>query len=343
MVDLLQTRTTLRRFPKRTGLSVVALKMSHRRSTHSRRQASVDHPRHPPQSSQNHVAQHLQPNPLTSDYESDTAAYLSDIPTHHAPQPRTNEELNFSVLQRHCPEVSSILSIAPYAVIYEFTPHPEPTWNKSGIEGSLFICQLNTGPQLGEDRYCAIVLNRRGLENFYAELREADNTGVEITDEYVIVSLMEQGVQKIFGIFIFSEGPGSSTENTRALNAELMKQCAIQAGLSLKSAEAAATEALPSQSNGNERGAEPPAEGHATSAPMGRQISLQELFGQQRAEDASWSVKVHSPEGRDGDDSGQPHFGRSRPSQPGPAAVPGEQRQDVLGDLFRRARLGYPT
>jgi hypothetical protein len=234
------------------------------------------------------------------------------------------------------------LSIAPYAVIYEFNAHPEPTWNKAGIEGSLFICQLTPGPQFREDRYRAIVLNRRGLENFEAELREADNAGVEVTDDYVIVSLMEEGKQKIFGIFIFSEGPGSSTEKTRTLNAELMKQCAVQAGLSLKAAEAAAIEALPAQNNGLARAEQPSVEEAALGVPTGRQTSLQELFGRQRVEDASFSVRVHSPEGR-GQVDGMPQqpFHRSRQTQPGPPSTVPVQQQDVLGDLFRRAGLGY--
>ena len=313
-------------------------------SNHTRRQASVDHPRHPPVSLQAQAVQHSHQVPPASDYESDNPAYLSDLPISRAPETRTNDELNLTVLQRHRPEIFSILSIAPYAVIYEFNPHPEPSWNKSGIEGSLFICQLTPGPQLGEDRYRAIVLNRRGLENFDAELREADDTGVEVTDDYVIVSLMEKGVQKIFGIFIFSEGPGSSTENTRTLNADLMKQCAIQAGLSLKAAEVAASEALPVQNNGHAHPEEPSMQDLATGVHMGRQTSLQELFGRQRVEDASFSVRVHSPEGRGQvDGTGQQPFDRSRRAQPGLGPVAPAPEQDVLGDLFRRAGLGYQS
>ena len=311
-------------------------------SNHTRRQASVDHPRHPLQSLQAEALQHSHQVPQASDYESDNPAYVPDLPLPRPPETRTIDELNLTVLQRHNHEVSSILSIAPYAVIYEFNAQPEPTWNKAGIEGSLFICQLTPGPQLGEDRYSAIVLNRRGLENFEAELREADNTGVEITDDYVIVSLMEEGIQKIFGIFIFSEGPGSSTEKTRTLNAELMKQCAVQAGLSLKAAEAAAAEALLAQNNGHAHAEQPSVEEATLGVPTGRQTSLQELFGRQRVEDASFSVRVHSPEGRGQvDGMTQQPFNRSRQAQPGPRPAVPAQQQDILGDLFRRAGLGY--
>jgi Dcp1-like decapping family len=311
-------------------------------SNHTRRQASVDHPRHPPQSLQAQTLQHPHQAPQVSEYESDNPAYVPDLPLSRPPETRTNDELNLTVLQRHNHEVSSILSIAPYAVIYEFNAQPEPTWNKAGIEGSLFICQLTPGPQLQEDRYNVIVLNRRGLENFEAEVREADNTGVEITDDYVIVSIMEEGIQKIFGIFIFSEGPGSSTEKTRTLNAELMKQCAVQAGLSLKAAEAAATEALPAHNSGHAHAEQPSVEEAALGVPTGRQTSLQELFGRQRVEDASFSVRVHSPEGRGQvDGMTQQPFNRSRQAQSGPRSAAPAQQQDVLGDLFRRAGLGY--
>lgn len=313
-----------------------------RLSHHTRRQASVDHPRHPPPSLPAHAVQHSHQVTQASDYESDNPAYLSDLAMAQAPEPRTNDELNLTVLRRHRPDVSSILSIAPYAVIYEFNPQPEPTWNKAGIEGSLFICQLTPGPQLGEDRYSAIVLNRRGMENFDGELREADNTGVEITDDYVIISLMEGGVQKIFGIFIFSEGPGSSTEKTRMLNGELIKQCAIQAGLSLQAAEAAATEALPTQNNGQAHASEPSVQDLDLGVPIGRQTSLQELFGRQRVDDASFSVHVHSPEGRGHGNGIEPQLFGPREQVPSTSQVSVPLPQpDVLRDLFRRAGLGY--
>src|SRR6266487_2235817 len=59
-----------------------------------------------------------------SDYESDLQNYyLSDnqsganMPSDAIPPPtRTNEELNLAVLRRHNPAITSILSLAPYAV-----------------------------------------------------------------------------------------------------------------------------------------------------------------------------------------------------------------------------------
>jgi Dcp1-like decapping family len=306
--------------------------MSTRR--HSRRQASVDYPRHPPQSTQtslqppNHAPQH-------SDYESDSAfAYLSD---HPPPQnqvlSRTIDELNLSVLQRYDPSITAILSVAPYAVIYTFSSSPEPEWIKSGIEGSLFICQLEPG-QLGEERFTAVVLNRRGLENFAAELKEDASGGVELTNDYIIVTSNVSGQPTASGIWVFSEGPGSSTAVTRDLVAQFVKERAVQAGQSRQAAE----EALQKR---NSTGHPPYHLDNGFGAPMGRQISLQEMFGQQRRDDDEWSVKMHSPDG--GQDPNLP-MRASRQAQQGPQPVFQQQRpqapsQDHLRDLFARAGL----
>ncbi len=306
---------------------------------HSRRQASVDYPRHPPQSTQNNLQP---PNhaPPISDYESDSAfAYLSDQPpapqTHVFVPPRTIDELNLSVLKRYNPSITAILSVAPYSVIYTFSPSPVPEWIKSGVEGSLFICQLSPG-QLGEDRFNAIVLNRRGLENFEAQLKEDETGGVELTDEYIIVTSNVSGQPIASGIWVFSEGPGSSTAITRDLMAQFVKERAVQAGQSRKAAEEAQNKV-----NGAGHATYRPDDGF--SAPMDRQISLQEMFGQQRKEDDEWSVKMHSPNG------GQPPtlpMRASRQAQQGPQPVFQQQQQQLqplsqshLRDLFMKAGL----
>ena len=302
--------------------------MAQRRSGHGRRNPSVDMPRYPPQGSiqPDHQPQHL---PQVSDYDSDTPGYVSDYPTKPPPRDRTNAEVNLSVLRRHNPDIVSIMHIAPYAVIYEFSPVPEPTWSKIGIEGSLFINQLTAG-SYGEDRYCAMVLNRRGLDNFEAPLTEGENAGVEITDEYVIISFKQEHELKIYGVFIFSEGAGTSTERTRELTADLMKSLAAQAGLSRQAAEAAASEARARHTNGHVQEAEASLEDQGMGAPMGRQISLQQLFGQQRAQDASFSARSHNLDGA-----------TDRPPQSyAQAASSSTQPPDVLGDLFRRAGIG---
>lgn len=275
-----------------------------------------------------------QPAILASDYESDNQGYQSDYPSQPPPLNRTNEELNLSVLKRHNPEISSILSIAPYAVVYEFSPMPQPEWTKTGVEGSLFICELVPG-SYGEDRYSAIVLNRRGLDNFEAELREGENAGVEITGDYVIISFKEGHEQKIYGVYIFHE-PGSSTEHAQKLNGELMKSLADHAGASKQAAEAAASAAIAQHTNGHIQQAEQALQNQQAHAPgPGQPISLHQLFGQQRAADASWSVRAHNLDGSQQQASLAPLGGQGGHTVP----QPGPQQSDVLGDLFRRAGL----
>lgn len=262
----------------------------------SRRQASVEYPRHRPANTNNQNSHRTrrptQSQPLVSDYESDVQfGSLSDQPppAQASVPARTVDELNLTVLQRYNPSIVSILSIAPYAVIYAFSPTTQPEWIKTGVEGSLFICQLLPGP-LGEDRFAAIVLNRRGLENFEAELREDETGGVELTDEYIIVTSMVNSKPTASGIWVFSEGPGSSTAMTKTLVGQFIKDRAVQAGLSQKAAEEASR--LQNRSTHTM-----PHAYHSLSAPMDRQISLQEMLGQQRKDDDEWSVKVHSPDG----------------------------------------------
>ncbi|RMZ80556.1 hypothetical protein DV737_g2932, partial [Chaetothyriales sp. CBS 132003] len=309
--------------------------MAHRRTAH-RRNPSVDQPKYAPQAASSPVASGqlaAQPSALAqvSDYESDNQAYLSEHGHQRPPSTRTTQELNLGVLQRHDREVAAILSIAPYAVIYEFSPLPEPAWAKTGVEGSLFICQLTPGP-VGEDRYSAMVLNRRGLDNFGAPLIEEEDAGVEITDEYVIISFKQGPEQKIYGVFIFSEGPGSSTADTRSVNAHLMKTLATLASASRRTAERDAAEAQAQNANGYGQEADDRAADSTLPAGRGQHISLQQLFGQQRAQDASFSARTHNLDGSiDAPDA--PAFPQNgHPLQPPPP--------DVIGDLFRKAGIG---
>ena len=141
-----------------------------------------------------------------------------------------NDNLNLKVVNRHYPAVRFILSIAPYAVIYTFSPSSSG-WEKSGIEGTLFICELFPSAE-GRQGYSVVVLNRRGLENFAMELRTADD--VEVTEEYIILQDREENENdpQIIGLWIFAEPPPSSTSEARTANAQLIKACATQADAS---------------------------------------------------------------------------------------------------------------
>ncbi|PWY72905.1 PH domain-like protein [Aspergillus heteromorphus CBS 117.55] len=310
-----------------------------------------------------------------SDYESDYPNYLSDThqpPPSSMPPLRTNEELNLAVLRRHNPAVTSILSLAQYAVVYLFSPTTRQ-WEKNGVEGTLFVCQLTPGP-LSEDRYSVFVLNRRGLTNFDLPLTDAEN--VEITDEYIILKTDinpdgtgaangynntttspnnngsssngnsgKVGDIRIYGLWIYSEPAPNSTAEARSINAQVIRECAGHAGESMKVAKerleasrqnglhvaAAAASVTPA-----------PLEEVQESVPMGRQVSLKDLFGVQRAQDDGWTTRAHQ--------LGPGEWQQQQQQQPqppgmagaGPAPTPPQQRQqDVLGDLFRRAGLAY--
>jgi hypothetical protein len=180
--------------------------------------------------------------------------YPAPVPQPPAPNPlRTNSDLNLSVLRRHNPDITSVLSIAPYAVIYTFNTTSQ-SWEKSGIEGTLFICQLEPlYPEYNDldldyppvvERYEVHVLNRRGLENFAIGLTTPDS--IEVTEEYIIMQgdssaivpfppaedLLEEEEEHeavIYGLWVFAEPAPSSTAIMRDVNARVIVDCAIRA------------------------------------------------------------------------------------------------------------------
>lgn len=202
----------------------------------------------------------------TSDYDTDTAA-LTELPP--PPPSRSNAELNLKVLRRQDPSVVAILSIAPYAVVYLFSQASQQ-WEKTGVEGTLFVCQLAPSAELPDaQRYKVIILNRRGLENFSSELLSGDD--VDISEQYII--LQEKAVEQIYGLWIFSE-EGTSTADARNVNAQIIQDCAVSAEQG-RLAAMSQSEPTGQQEQGG-------------SVEMGRQLSLRELFGQQRQQDDSW-------------------------------------------------------
>ncbi|KAF2028420.1 PH domain-like protein [Setomelanomma holmii] len=245
--------------------------------------------------------------PQPSDYETDAPP-----PALHVPKPpqRSNEELNLSVTKRIYPHVDDIVHVTPYAALYTFNLDSQ-TWEKVGVEGTLFICHLEPSPT-GAERYCAVILNRRGLDNFYIELTSSEH--MEVTDPYVIL----QGDQ-VYGIWIFADPPPASTANCRLETAAKMMAYADKARASREAREKASENGVKEATSQIE---------HATSAPMGRQVSLRELFGQQREQDADFSV--HNHHGHP-----MPNMYHQQPPYQAPA------QQDVLGQLFIRAKQDY--
>lgn len=284
---------------------------------HGRKQRRNNH--QPPNGSLNYTTH--------TDYESDTA-YLSDMPQQSPPPLRSNEELNLSVCRRHNPAITAILSLANYAVIYTFSP-VSSSWEKINIEGTLFVCELTPG-SLGEKRYNAFLLNRRGLNNFDCPLTSAEN--VEITDEYVILKQdKESNVPRpnqindyvVYGIWIYSE-PNTSTAETRSTNAQIISECAARAGVSMKEVKARVQAARQDGLQVAAAAAETqvaPTEEVQGGIPMGRTLSLKDMFGQQRAQDDEWSVRAHH------DPPSQFPFHPQAPVQQHPQAPVQQQQQ----------------
>jgi hypothetical protein len=250
--------------------------------------------------------------PQPSDYETDAPPPVLDVPL---PPPRSNEELNFSVLHRTYPDLIAIEHVTPYAALYTFNLANQQ-WEKVGIEGTLFLCQLTPSP-IGAERYCAVILNRRGLDNFYIDLTSSED--MEITDPYVIL----QG-DLVYGIWIFADPPPASTANCRVETAEKMMAIADRAKASREAKERAGKSGVREATEQTEA---------ASSAPMGRQLSLRELFGQQREQDAGFSVHNHNSHP-------PPHMYQQQQAYM-PPPNPGPAQQDVLGQLFMKAKQDY--
>ena len=139
----------------------------------------------------------------------------------------TANELNLRVLQRHLPSTVSVEFLAPYAVVYKFSTAAQ-AWEKSGIEGTLFVAKLR------DEGHAVVVLNRRGLDNFVLPLKSAEE--VDVTPEYIILQGNGEGNtgngdsegQKAYGLWIFEEEFGS-TKGMREACGRCIVECAENA------------------------------------------------------------------------------------------------------------------
>ncbi|KAF2668964.1 PH domain-like protein [Microthyrium microscopicum] len=218
----------------------------------------------------------------------DPVALLAAVSSQAAELTSINDALNLRVLRRHWPDTEVLVTTAPYAVVYIFAPTTQ-TWEKSGIEGTLFITAYKTPTQPPEEEsYRVSVLNRRGLDNFSAELGGPEY--VDVTPEYIIIKSADDA--QIYGLWIFAEPPPSSTADLRSMCALIMVECANRAADSRKVIADRQSEALeralvtsqPSPAVAPDLGGE----------PMGRQLSLRELFGQNREADSGFAMHNHS-------------------------------------------------
>ncbi|KAF2484503.1 hypothetical protein BDY17DRAFT_295781 [Neohortaea acidophila] len=292
----------------------------------------------------------LHPQVVHSDYDTDTANATDTVATTNmAPLPaRTNTDLNLAVLRRYAPHTERIIAIAPFAVVYVFSPDTQQ-WEKSGHEGTLFVCQL-AAPGTTHPRYNVILLNRKSLDNFVTELVSGEN--VEITEQYIILQVLaDDGTPNIYGLWIFSD---DDAPGTKEFVANAIQECAVRA----EYAEAGEEEgedggspatAVPSY---NLDGAVASSTLHDMPSdqtqPAGQQIDLLSLFAKPAAHQTmptqNGAAGHHSaaPSGPPFSSTADTDFFRSSHS-PAAAAQQQTQRpaqQNALLDLFKSAKNG---
>lgn len=212
---------------------------------------------------------------------------------------RSNDEINIKVLRRHWPDIDRVLSIAHFVEVYVFSLEKQK-WEKAGKAGTLFVCALTSDdPEI--ERFSLVILNRRGLENFAAEIKSTND--VEITDELMININGGDEDANIYGLWIHAE-PDTSTAQTRELNAEKIMELAARAEASRKNAlERIPEERVRERTQDEDQEEQEEENGYTTqnveveeehpSAPMGRQLSLSQLFDRQRTQENGFSLHNH--------------------------------------------------
>lgn len=224
-----------------------------------------------------------------SDFEAESD--LHDLSPSPPPSTRTDTELNIAVLRRHDPTILSIQHVSPYAVVYTFSPAIS-AWEKYGIEGSAFLVQLapTTSPY---ERYAVMVLNRRGLENFFVELTSTED--VEVTSEYIILQGSRGGEVCVYGLWIFAEPEPASTAHQREEMSRKIMDCAerIERSRQFPGAEDTGYEGEEEGDGSVELEGEEFPHGSERLTPQGEFATM---LGQNRAADDSWSIRSHSPQ-----------------------------------------------
>lgn len=312
----------------------------------------------PPKRKSTRTAQ-LQPLPAQSDYDSETANNTDNQPMAVVSPPpvRSNEELNLLVLRRWCPDIQGIIAIAPFAVLYTFSPETQQ-WEKSETQGSLFVCQLSGNPY---PRYRVIILNRKGPENFQLDLVSTEN--IEVTEEYVIVQILgDDDTPLIYGLWIFSDG--DSIPDTRTVISKTIMDCATRAELDAQNGEIPVEDEEydqayeTSQTNETNEYAYAKNGEHAQSEPTvhrqqlaGQQIDLATLFAKPQMQPAAQTqplllphdianLPANAPPGSEAHRQSTqfvtpPFFDTPRAAPP-----QAQTQQNSLLDLFKNAKRG---
>jgi len=104
---------------------------------------------------------------------------------------------NLKVLSRLDPMILDIAGSATHVVLYEFGTASQ-TWEKTGVEGSLFVAKRSEAP-----RFKLVVLNRSSKDNL--EVAVTGKFQMQVQDPYLIFQEVKSGTPKVHGIF-FHDG-----------------------------------------------------------------------------------------------------------------------------------------
>jgi hypothetical protein len=231
-------------------------------------------------------------------------------------------------------------------VVYLFSPETQQ-WEKSGVEGTLFVCQLSGGDY---PRYNVVILNRKSLDNFITDLVSGED--IEITEQYVILQVMgDDGSPNIYGLWIFSEE--GDEPSIKEVVANAIQECAVRAEIARGSVDEGDHDdyARPEPYN-LDGGGDIPSEEHVSPAPQqaaSQQVDLLSLFNKPSTNATSHNQPAVPPNSQYSErqpvrftPTADTDFFRSSNS---PATVQYQQGQrpsqpNALLDLFKSAKNG---
>jgi len=243
----------------------------------------------PPKRRQKQHKSHIEQSDYDSEaYHTDAAAQAYAV---HAPKPppRDSDELNLAVLRRWDPEVVAIKSKASMAVVYTCSTETGQ-WERADIEGPLFICELvrATLPipdsSLLIERYKAVILNRKNMQNFSVDLKESGH--LDVNDSLIMFS-PSQPDEPLYGIWVYAGQ--IDTDNQMTKIARTMFECAQSAEMSVQLATDAVAESYEQggyeeygELEQNKRPIEqyPRHDERQFPPTAGQQINMQQLFSQ---------------------------------------------------------------
>lgn len=160
--------------------------------------------------------------PAVSDYDSDMAAMQSANDYEPPMAIRTEGQMNLDVLRRYLPSVRHILHVSPQVVVY--TTPDRRGWEKSDIEGPMFVCMQDPLPEdPGQrKRACVIILSRKNLQNLTFDLARVSD--MEVNDGSNLLFLQveaswEGQESQVFGLFFHED-----EENTRSMAIAMIEE-----------------------------------------------------------------------------------------------------------------------